>query len=339
MTRPDPAMPFPPMPRPDEIERCQQAALWFHRRKDGDWSRADERAFQQWLQADPRHAKSYQRMSDTWTHLANVPRPALFPASSAATPPRKVPLAARRSFLRAGPAWAMGIAAVALGGAWWLVPGAGYSTQLQTAHQQTKTLELPDGSRVTLNGAGELSVQFEAQHRSVQLVRGEAFFEVAADAQRPFTVQHGSAAVRVVGTAFNVRTQPGGLDVQVRHGRVEVRADAARVAPLAVLGAGQAAAVDTATGTAPERAVLAEAVGTWRTGQLVFRDTPLAEVAAELSRYRDQPVRVDSATLGRQRISGYARTNAPDAFLNALPGMLDVRIEPQDDGSIRLAPL
>jgi transmembrane sensor len=75
----------------------------------------------------------------------------------------------------------------------------------QTSAGERRAFDLPDGSRITLDADSVLNVQMLPDRRSLQLARGEAYFEVAKDAARPFLVRAGGAVVRAVGTAFDVR--------------------------------------------------------------------------------------------------------------------------------------
>lgn len=88
---------------------------------------------------------------------------------------------------------------------------------------QTLTDTLPDGSVVTLNKNSSLTYRVNRKQkiREVQL-DGEAFFEIASDAQQPFIIHTSEAAVKVLGTSFNVKTAAGSTEVIVETGRVEV---------------------------------------------------------------------------------------------------------------------
>ena len=76
----------------------------------------------------------------------------------------------------------------------------------------------------------------------------------------------------------------------------------------------------------------ADSVGDWRTGQVRFSGTPLAEVAQELSRYLGAPVELGDESLGRLRVSGLLATAAPERFVRALPALIAVRVQPRSGG-------
>lgn len=207
-----------------------------------------------------------------------------------------------------------------------------------TGPQQRQSIELSDGTRVTLDTATRLSVSRHLRSRRVALERGSALFEVAPSAWRPFVVQAGSTQVRVVGTVFDVRRrgpQHENVTVTVLEGRVEVRG---RPGQMALLGPGEqlhAAAGELApserTDTARARA--------WREGRLVFERTPLPEVLAEIAHYGGLELRgAEHPALAGLAVSGVYRTENAGRLLALLPSFLPIRVEPEGEG-FRVTPL
>src|SRR3546814_6338531 len=133
--------------------------------------------------------------------------------------------------------------------------------------------------------------------RQIALKSGEAWFQVAKDRARPFVVEIGDVRVRAVGTAFSVRREANGVDVQVTEGVVEVWrvGDEANIRRVS---AGKRAFV------APDKAVVSVAAATeaidralaWRTGQLVFDGDTVAEAVAEFNRYNVRKIRSEEHT-------------------------------------------
>lgn len=156
--------------------------------------------------------------------------------------------------------------------------------QIVTTEAAVKTIDLPDGSQVLLNKHSTLrweSNQFNAEERLVELT-GEALFIIRPDALRPFRVIAGRAEVRVTGTRFNLRAYPeeGNTEVAVLSGSVSVAAAGERIE----LQAAQCARLE--PGAAPRReAMNADNAIAWRTGKLVFRDSPLDQVVLQLERF------------------------------------------------------
>jgi transmembrane sensor len=328
----------------------EQAAHWLMRRSEPGWTGADERALNVWLDASPQHRQIYDGMALTSHDLHQIPlaRDAAWrPQAAQAAPLRQAPAPAsdvsrwsRRAWLSSAVA---ACAVLALGGGygwrhWQNLPT--YELDIATAQGERRTLDLPDGSSIALNMNSQLTVRYSAGRREVALQRGEAFFEVAKDAARPFTVDSGASQVKVVGTVLNVRAASPQMVVKVLQGRVEVRPDRAAPRPqVYVLNPGNGLSIDPASLRARNIAAIAETVGDWRSGQLHFKRTPLSEVASELQRYLGQPVSIDSAVLGMRPVSGVAATDNPRAFLQALPALLPLRVQQQADGSWRISAL
>src|SRR5262249_36488345 len=80
---------------------------------------------------------------------------------------------------------------------------------------EIRRVPLSDGSAVTVNSSTDLKVRMEKRSRQIELERGEAWFEVAKDAKRPFVVIAGRVKARAIGTAFSVRRREAGVEVMV----------------------------------------------------------------------------------------------------------------------------
>ena len=145
--------------------------------------------------------------------------------------------------------------------------------------------------------------------RDYVLQHGEAFFAVAHDEARPFTVAAGDARVRVLGTRFDVRRSPGDrVRVEVEQGLVEVSRDLPNGASVARVAAGQGALAD-ATGVRTAALAKAEDVGAWRRGRLAYAAAPLEDVVADLNRYglRVRVARNAAPTTGTRNRLAFAR--------------------------------
>lgn len=259
----------------------------------------------------------------TTDRLPGSGRPARAP-SRAARPRRR----RSRALLMAAAA----VVAVLVGVAWWMQP----VTQTAPLGQRL-AVELPDGSRAELNSGTALRYarRLGAARRVVLI--GEAFFDVAKDAERPFIVETHDAAVQVLGTRFGVRAWPGepegGTAVAVESGRVRL-APAAAPAQSVTLAAGEAWRIGEA-GTAevgPPPATVGDAIA-WRRGDLVFRDRPLAVILADIERRFAVQVMVDPATIRQRRFSVELRQPpSAEAVVRDLAGALGLHYRETADG-------
>ncbi|QCI14515.1 FecR family protein [Pseudomonas putida] len=304
----------------------EQAAQWFARVHDAPNDAALQAGLQAWLATDPLHAQEYQQLLRLWQAADLLGRQRL-EALCQADPVQQLP---RRRFLRQALAASVGLLALGLGWGGWEYQKLNHQDFLQTAFGERRQVELPDGSRLDLNGATRMRVDFSAARRRIHLDAGEAMFVVAHDGNRPFVVDTAQGSVTVTGTRFDVRLDPAITRVAVEQGSVRVQG---KDASLAQLSAGQGSHIDAQGVVAAPYAVNTAAVTAWRQGKLVFDDATLAEVVAETSRYRAQPLRVAPGKVARLRLSSTFSTDDTDALLRALPSILPVAIKAHEDGS------
>lgn len=192
-----------------------------------------------------------------------------------------------------------------------------FAADFRTAPGENRAITLEDHSRVQLNTDSALATDFSPAQRSVALLRGEAFFAVTADRQRPFVVRVGDARVRVVGTRFNVRSRGGELRVDVEQGHVVVD-DPAYNGSLQLL-AGDSVVIDHDTRPMVRRTSLpAQRIAAWRHGQLIVENWPVAKVIDEIGRYRRGIVILLDAEMAREPVSGVFNLTQPDDALRAL---------------------
>jgi transmembrane sensor len=196
------------------------------------------------------------------------------------------------------------------------IPAADH--HLRTARGEQRTLELPDGSVLRLNTLSRAKVMYDEHVRRVELIEGEALFQVAKDSQRPFEVHTPDAVVRALGTTFNVYRRADGTRIAVVEGKVsltshDTRSAAAR--PGLALGPNQVARVETDGAVGVPRDVDAGQVTAWTQRRLIFDEEPLASVVAEFNRYSQRQLRIEDAALAQLHINGVFDADDPDALI------------------------
>lgn len=188
-------------------------------------------------------------------------------------------------------------------------------------------LVLDDGSRVELNAGSFLHhpKKFSGKMRRVEL-NGEAFFEVQRNVT-PFEISTPHARVRVLGTAFNVRTWERATTVFVQSGKVALRSNKATTE--VQLTANEAArCADTVL--VLSKLDTSDALA-WREGKLVFRGRPLAQVLEELQRHFNVRIQADAALLAHTVTASFA--NEPvRTVLEALAAALNARAVQESEG-------
>ena len=312
---------FAPAPQEDPI--AAQAAEWFVRLHGEAASGDDWAAFEAWLQASPAHARAYERLERVWMEL-DEDRDAL---AEALRPPA-------RPSARARPRWAWPAAAAALAASLAVAMGltltmrpAAAPAIYETRPGQLMEVALADGTRVRLNAATRLSVVMERHARRVEMADGEAVFDVAHDPARPFLIEVGDRQVKVVGTEFDLRHRDGRMEVTVRRGVVEVRpAGAAAARPARVTVGQQYAHRDGDPGATVAPADVADAFD-WTQGQLIYRDRPLSEVAADISRRFGVDVRPADPQTAAMRFTGVLVTDSAPQVLKRLQAFTGVTAE------------
>ncbi len=156
-------------------------------------------------------------------------------------------------------------------------------------------------------------------------------FSVQHDTSRPFVVQAGK--VTVTGTRFDVRRASAETRVVVEQGTVKVQGRDAADKDFINLTAGLGTHVDAQGKVAAAYGVNPAELTAWRNGKLVFNNASLADVAEQVSRYREKPLKVASPAVGNLRLTSVFKPDNTDALLKALPNILPVAVRTLDDGS------
>ena len=188
-------------------------------------------------------------------------------------------------------------------------------------------LTLSDGTRVWLNS--ETSIQypvvFGTKERRV-FIQGEAYFEVAKDAKKPFTVQFMSSSVTVLGTSFNIRAYPEEKQSQttLAEGSVRIYSPGSSM----LLKPGEQAEVSALSGEMVKQEVEVKSFTSWKDGRFVFEQQPLEDIMRTLERWYD--IRVIFRDEGAKRISlsgNLKRYGDFSQVMNMLQMTGDVRFE------------
>lgn len=214
--------------------------------------------------------------------------------------------------------------------------------EVVTATGEQRNVTLPDGSRMFVNALSRLRIEYSTRERRIKLSSGEAVFQVARDAARPFTVTTPSASVRALGTEFNVyqRTDETAL-VSVIEGSVRVTAWLAETAGSAIasdhsaenLGAGEEAQVTVKGVVRRPHPDVTKTMG-WREGRLYFDDTPLEEMVYEFNRYGGPThLKLEGEGFERYRFGGVFNVSDPEMLVRILERQKGLGVERRRDGT------
>ena len=210
----------------------------------------------------------------------------------------------------------------------WPAGGDRYATRIG----EQRKLMLADGSRVMLDTDTAMTVNFVDGARRVSLDHGQAYFTVAHNAARPFTVVAGGARVLATGTQFDVHRTGDTVDVTLIDGSVRVSADDR---PVARLRAGQALTVNGGR-VSPIKAVDTAPATAWTRGRIVLDGMTLQDAITAVNRYVDTPVRLDAPGFAEARISGTVDTGDARSFTAAVTAVLPLKAKADANGSITL---
>ncbi|QEH43544.1 FecR family protein [Chitinophaga sp. XS-30] len=185
---------------------------------------------------------------------------------------------------------------------------------------ERKSITLPDGSQVYLNAGSTLTIE-ENYGKKERLIRlsGEGFFEVAADPEHPFIIHTGDISTVVLGTSFNIRSYPDQEEWHITMASGGVKVLRRQEVLSGNLTANRQLSYHHASGKVALSNTGASLPGEWRNNMLNFRNSSLKEIAGELERQYNVPVRVSGHDEGHYRIS-FHRQPLPEV-LNILSGL------------------
>lgn len=314
---------------PQKPEQLDIEAALFVARMDRDvWSDGDEAELQAWLARSAQHPGALLRAEAAWMYID--PKYAQ-PASTQDEPlqPAVAGQTSRRKFL-----WGSAAAiAASIAGGFMLTNPTGYETRIG----EIRRVPLADGSTVAMNTATKVSVALKDEQRNIQLEKGEAWFQVAKDRMRPFTVEAGRARVRAVGTAFSVRIIDEGTEILVTEGEVEVWADGSAGSRSRLKAGfrgfvGNDASID-------ERAVASASFDralAWRQGKIDLEGDRLDHAVAEFNRYNQRKIIIRDHAIINERFDGLFRTDDPEGFAKTVAISLNVPVELSENDVIHL---
>lgn len=282
-------------------------------------SPSHRRTREAWLAEDVRHRRAYDEMQQLWDHAGNLrddPELKAFTARRLA--------AMRRSRWLARISLAAAALFVLLGSAYFAARrmAAPLSQRYATQLGERRTQVLADGTQVVLNTDTAIEVRYTPNERDIELQHGEAQFDVAHDALRPFVVHTGMGTVTALGTRFQVRRDVDDAVVTLLRGSVAVTQGQDR----RTLVPNEQAQLSDKGGIAVRMIDPAQVSG-WLDGWLHFSDTTLADVVAEANRYSARKLRLADPQLARLRLHGNFRTGDTASIAAAAGQLLPVKVD------------
>lgn len=288
----------------------------------GEMTAEDLAAFKAWRAAAPAHNTAFERERDLWRGLPSVAAN----QSHAPGPGRR-----RLTAIGAG-ALAACLALFIFGprAAIWIE--ADYQTG-----SAIRNVTLPDGTTAVLDAGSAIAIHYTADERRIELLHGDAWFDVKHDGSRPFRIAALGGITEDVGTAFEVRRDTARVSIGVTQGLVRVATPGDGV-PGVEVHEGERVSYVLDGPVTFDRPVGAEEIAAWRRGELVIDGATVADAVARIGHYRNAPAFVIGDVSGTRPISAVFRTDRPDEALEAVAATAHLQMLRLPGGVILLRP-
>jgi transmembrane sensor len=308
-------MPMTSKPPHDRVIAAE-AAAWIAQLQRPDRDADLENAFRGWLRSDPAHAAAFEDATMVWHQLPGVG--AMYRERTGHRSRWKQFAVAASVMLVAGALLLMH-----------LLSGEVYVT----AVGEQRLVKLQDGSWISMNTDTVVKTRYGTGERYVALERGEAIFDVAKDADRPFVVATGDERVRALGTSFAVRRDAATVSVLLLEGTVAIepprpRFGGRKVKPTQML-AGQGWRSQDNAVTQLTEAHLGRLTA-WRHGELVFDAMTLRDAIVEMNRYSVRPLVIQTPAAGTLPITGVFRIRESEEFARTVAALYGLRVTADD---------
>lgn len=308
-----------PLPEPED-DLQQQAMSWVTRLNSGEASKGDRQAFSLWIQQSREHRQAYFAARRLWLQMAQLDLTET--NAPPVEPPNPPPAATRQPRIRP---FYKGIALmVLLVGLLPLRPLylRYFVADFYTGVGEIKTLRLSDGSTVYLNTDSLIAEHYSQDTRNIELLTGEAEFDVAPDKTRPFIVTAGNGKTRALGTRFVVKYADDKVRIGVLEHAVEISSENHESVTLNSgykLEYGSKGLLDI------PKTINKSEVDAWRDGKLKFTAKPLKEVIAEIDRYLPGKIVLANAGFDDHQVSGVFEIKNIDRAIHVIAKSLHLQ--------------
>ena len=306
---------------PVSKEQVAEAAAWMAHLHGAKRTPDSDRGHQLWLKEDPSRQRAWEAATEAWEEVAILQKATLAKGIRALEPK---PVARKRPTTRLL-ALAAGLAVVVLGAVVWL-----RDSGVSTGVGEQRIVALDDGSRVILNTASRVVVRYDGRARRVDLKAGEARFDVAKDAARPFIVTAGRQQVRALGTSFVVRYESDRTAITLVDGKVSVSSATASPESDITLVPGQRVTLARNAPARVDRPSL-EKVVAWQRGEVVMDGMQLQNAVAEMNRYSTRKLEVGAGSTASLVISGVFQSGDSLSFANAVAHTYQLQVVEEDN--------
>jgi len=353
------------MPKPIKNQQiANEAADWAVRLDMGQLSNSENSNLAQWLLESPRHVEELLFAASIFSNLELVDSSNKFDINNLLQnrAPEVIPLLNKpgdsvnpKKNFTSFYALVSGIACSLILTLLWFNQGL-FQKQITvnqnyiTSLGEQRSISLDDGSVVHLNTKSEIEVNFTGPNRVIDLLNGEAIFEVKHDPERPFLVLAGTASAEAIGTTFNVYRKNDGVSVVVLEGKVAVANDQTNAQVdntntsqylndgRLLVSAGEKAQLEHNIAPLLVANVNIAAASSWRNRQLNFESDNLQDIAYEFNRYNRTQIIVQDSSLAQTQFSGVFNADDPESLISFLEYTGDMSIDRSQANIIRIRP-
>ena len=335
----------------------EQAGFWVFTQHSGEWSTAAEQQLQDWLAQNDSNRREYERVLKLWQQLDQL-KSASFPAREAAQHLRTKRIQRKQRIRKAQRTGLMGLLVLTTA---FSLNDYRLSDRYATAVGERKTIDLVDGSQITLNTDTQLSVKITSNRRVISLEKGEVYVTVAHEIDRPFDVIAGNGRIHDIGTSFNVYSANNMTQVTVAEGKVQVIPDSkitgtrwldhfiSRSAFWLYLNStpknnenvalvlGEQITYDDQGEVNAPIAINPTNIIAWRSGRLVFEMAPLETVLSQVQRYHKVSFQYSGEALKQIRVSASFEIDNLPKILNTLQAAFPIKTKQFQDGQIMVS--
>lgn len=313
----------------------EQAAAWFAALQ-GENISTDKRArFEEWCAADVSHVRAFEKIGALWQGMDAFASSDAVERQLADAKYQKKKVDFGRLFLPLAACVALLVMTIPT-----LREEMFDQSSYETAIGERENITLPDGSEIRLNTNTELVVDYSDEERRIILERGQAYFVVTKNPDRPFVVMAGRGSVTALGTAFDVKKSNQDIVVTLIEGSVKVREDNLNEVTL-VAGVSQALSHKISfnpqgfgeAGVTKTREIVA-----WQEDKIIFDARPLGEAIEEVNRYLTDKIIIGDPALNQILISGVFRTGNRDVVTRALESYFPLKIMKGESGQMVILP-
>jgi len=209
-----------------------------------------------------------------------------------------------------------------------------YTVVKNEMNAAVKSIYLPDGTQINLNGGTTLryiASQFNTR-RNLQLLNGEVFIHVVHKSRYPFIVDMGEVQAQDIGTSFNIIKNKQDVTLTVEEGKVALKQ--VKTEKSILLDGGTTGIYSSETGRLTAKKNADVNYKSWMDKDFVFTETPLQEVASQLSKVYNTPITISGNELQTKKLTAHLHYQTLDSALNVVAATLHCNISNTKNGYI-----